>query len=321
MVDELALTLGVDRHTVTARLDGLREGGCELETHPQLGVRLVATGVGVWRDYLEWLTALGDGPARVIEVYQSTGSTQDVVRRIVEAHGVGGDGCIAATQEQTAGRGRRGRVWYAPPGKAVTVSRGVVDRGVRERALSPERLSFASAVGVARAVERLLDWAGVRREVGIKWPNDVLVDGKKLAGVLVEGFGTHATPRRDAVQAAVIGVGLNVSVTPEDMPADDAALQRRVTSFAMLGTHVDRLRVLGVVVSELDWALACDDLELLMREWRQRCTLLSQAVRLQHDGRIIVGQVVDLDPHAGLVVRTTEGALVHLPSATTSVLE
>lgn len=315
MVDALSRKLNLDVATITRQFELFRAAGCELEEHPQRGVRMVESGVGAWRDYLEWIVG-GNGAPRVVEVYQSTGSTQDVVRRIAQARGQESDGCVAIAQEQTAGRGRRGRKWVAPIGKAVTFSTGIVER--EAGSLSAERIAFASAVGIARAVEEILATSGVRHDVRIKWPNDILVSGKKLAGVLVEIF--NVPDAESTFRVAAVGVGLNVSVTPEDMPMDDAALRARVTSLAMLGVFVDRLYVLAALVSQLDWALRCDDLNLLMDEWRRRSALLQQTVRLQHDGREIVGQVIDLDPLAGLVVRTADGALLHLPSATTSLL-
>jgi biotin-(acetyl-CoA carboxylase) ligase len=92
---------------------------------------------------------------------------------------------------------------------------------------------------------------------------------------------------------------------------------RDVISLHMAGAHVDRLRVLTHVLAALDIAERESD-QSLLSEWRQRCAMLSQRVELRNNGRVIRGQVIDLDPHEGLIVRTDAGAITHLPAATTS---
>jgi BirA family biotin operon repressor/biotin-[acetyl-CoA-carboxylase] ligase len=167
-------------------------------------------------------------------------------------------------------------------------------------------------VAIARGVERA---AGLSTgTVKIKWPNDLMIDGKKLAGILVETF-----PWRQRT-AAVLGVGVNVSLEAEQLRDADPELSRRVTSLAMIGRRVDRLAVLRAVMMELDAALAATDLTPMLDQWRQRCEQMSRMVTLSCSGRVYRGTVENLDPHEGLIVRTQEGALVHLPAATTTVL-
>jgi BirA family biotin operon repressor/biotin-[acetyl-CoA-carboxylase] ligase len=125
-------------------------------------------------------------------------------------------GTVVTADEQTAGRGRQGRVWTAPPGKALLYS--AVVRPLDERHLM---LPLAAPLAVCEAAEELRPGL----ECGVKWPNDVLVDGRKLAGILVEA--------RPQDGWAVVGVGLNLSISPDEFPPD---LQDKAVSIFSSGT-------------------------------------------------------------------------------------
>ncbi|MFA9480421.1 biotin--[acetyl-CoA-carboxylase] ligase [Phycisphaerales bacterium AB-hyl4] len=298
-VEAVALRCGLSVKQAMAELARLRAAGCELDEHPQHGVTLTEAGLSTWQDYLAW--RLGAG--RHVAVYRQTGSTQDVCRGLIAAYGRSADGALVVAEQQSAGRGRLGRRWVAPAGAGLAFSRVYVG----DDEATVDRLMFATAVAVAEALERAL---GGKAAVGIKWPNDVCVDGRKLAGVLVEAEPT----------AAVIGVGVNTHLQADDLPSDEPTLRERVTSLAMLGVRTHRLAVLAAVVLAIDEALQRTPVSVLLERWRQRCTMLHQRVSLLSDGRPVTGQVLDLDAHAGLIVRRDTGEIVHLPAATTTVV-
>lgn len=269
----------------------LRDAGSRLETHPTHGVRLLEAGLGVWVDLLETVAP------RAI-VYGSTASTQDVARQLFEAQGDGADGVIVAAHEQSKGRGRLGRSWLAPAGCAATFSRVCV----MDEEQTGDRVTLAASVATARAIEPLLG-----RPVHIKWPNDVYADGKKLAGILVEAT------RARGMTAAIVGVGINVNMPAALLPVPTAM------SFAALGATVDRLLVMHDVVRCLTDALAAPTEELL-DDWRRRSLLLHHDAMFRQNNRTVTGQVIDLDPLIGLIVRTSDGNVVHLPAETTTVV-
>lgn len=128
------------------------------------------------------------------------------------------DGTLVTAEVQTAGRGRQGRTWSAPAGRALLIS-----LVVRE---PPRLLPLAAGVAVAETAERL---AGA--PVLVKWPNDVLLDSRKLAGILVEG--------RPQEGWAVLGIGLNVAVRPEDLPSE---LRRTAATLGLSPPDIDRVR-------------------------------------------------------------------------------
>ncbi len=310
-IEHLALRLGKPRRDAFNELQRLRDAGCMIDSHPQLGVTLRQSGLGVWADYLRWAcNDSHDRSGRVIEVYRQTASTQDVLRRIVDAHGTAADAAVAIADQQTVGRGRLGRRWFATPGTAVTFSRVCM---VKRDAISLDRLMLAVTVAVSRAIEAFLPSGAVQ----IRWPNDLLIDHHKVAGILIE---TSPLPAASDRITAIIGVGINTSLDPSEIPHDCAGPARPATNLQMHGCIADRLLIAAQSIRELDFALSNADVGPLLDAWRRRCPMLSQQVTLKTDGRTVSGQVVDLDPSDGLVVRTDSGTLVHLPAATTTTL-
>ncbi|MEE9405635.1 MAG: biotin--[acetyl-CoA-carboxylase] ligase [Algisphaera sp.] len=236
-----------------------------------------------------------------VEVYASTTSTQDAARRRVTADPHHAHGLVVTTGHQTAGRGRLGRQWSAPGDTCLTLS-----AAYRLGDLPADRLSFATSVALAETLDDSL--RHVNQTATIKWPNDIYVAGQKIAGILVE----------QANGVAIIGIGININTSREAFPS---ALRHPATSLTLCGAHTHRLNVLLHLLPRLDHALKDRPLQDLLTAWRQRSTLLAQSIRFAHNGESITGHVIDLDPQAGLIVRRNSGELIHLPAATTSVMD
>ncbi len=309
-VSALAQHLNLTEKKTLREIDRLCAAGCEIHRHPQRGLTLVHSGLGAWRDYLAW--ACPRPTVRTIEVYRNTTSTQDAARRLIDTDHCAADGAIAIADEQTAGRGRLGRRWVAPPGTAVTFSRVYVSSG---NPISVDQLTLISAVAVARAIESACGLA--HQTISIKWPNDLIARGGKLAGILVETYPLSANAR---AAAAVIGVGINAASSPDELTPAPPGRGYPTTSLAAIGSRVDRLWVLTEVIRQLDVALASPTPRALLAEWRERCPMLSEPVRLRQNGQLIEGTVIDLHPTDGLIVRTDAGMLLHLPAASTTVV-
>jgi BirA family transcriptional regulator, biotin operon repressor / biotin---[acetyl-CoA-carboxylase] ligase len=168
------------------------------------------------------------------------------------------DGTVVTASEQSAGRGRQGRTWSAPRDKALLMSAIVRDL-TRRDALLP----LAVPVAVAEACDQ---FAGTR--CGIKWPNDIWVDGRKLSGILLEG--------RPQEGWAVIGVGLNVGTMRDEFPEE---LRDTATSLAIeSGSDPGVEPVLDAVLRALELRLA-ETAETIVAAWRERDVLLGQPVR------------------------------------------
>lgn len=206
---------------------------------------------------------------------RATDSTNERARRLASAGAP--HGTLVTAGSQSAGRGRQGRTWSAPPGRALLMS--VV---LRE---PPALLPLGAAVAVA----------GVCGESArIKWPNDVLIDGRKVAGILVEG--------RPQEGWAVLGIGLNVAVRPEDLPPELHA------TAAGLGREPrDVERVLAEVLEALERTLALPATELL-EAWRARDALRGRRITWSRGE----GTAAGLDGEGRLVVELDAGGRVAL---------
>lgn len=315
---DIALQLGVTVDDVSAEIDRLRELGCTFESNPQFGVKLLRTDISTWVDYLEERCGrvIDDDPdsedslggKREISVFRSTESTQDVAQQKLRGGGASAYGTVVIADEQRAGRGRLGRRWVAPAGTCVLFSMVHIANPFDDESINVERLVTASAVAIASAIENVTGESDAW--VKIKWPNDLYIGGRKVAGILVDAIDN----------AAVIGVGINVSFGADEIPDEAAEFRDAMTSLAMEGKEVDRLYLLSSAIRSIDIMLGQTSDRQLADEWRRRSVNLSKQIHLRCDGHDIRGEVVDLDPSAGLIVRKDTGELVHLPSATTSVV-
>ena len=218
---------------------------------------------------------------------------------------------VVVADRQTAGRGRLGRSFQSPrrPGDALP-------DGLLAADLPPERLSPVTAmagVAVCRAVERL---CGV--SPGLKWPNDPVLDGKKLCGILTELSLEGETAR---VQELVLGIGINVSQRPEDFTPE---VREIATSLVQaLGHAVSRPALAAEIIREVDRlcaALAAGETGPYLAEYRRRCVNLGRTVRLlRPDGGGETAEALDIDEEFGLVVRRPDGAVKTVRSGEVSV--
>ncbi len=230
-----------------------------------------------------------DAGWRRLDVVARTGSTNaDLLARAASGIDVGGAVLIA--EHQTAGRGRHGRAWSATPGAQITMSVGV---SLVDPVDIPTHtwgwLSLATGVAVVDAVSPLIKGA----KPGLKWPNDVLVDGSKLAGILAE----VARP------AIVIGLGLNVTQAPEAVAGATSLLQLGVAA-------PDRQRLVGGLLRELGrriaaWRTARGADPQLAADYRARSLTIGSRVRAQlPGGDEVVGTATGIDDQGRLRLRT-----------------
>ncbi|MCG5431640.1 biotin--[Mycobacterium sp. MYCO198283] len=249
------------------------------------------------------------GPWRSVDVVQQTGSTNaDLVARAAAGVPIGGTVLIA--EQQTAGRGRNGRAWTTPARTQLAMSVGVDTAGVPAAAWG--WLPLAAGVAVVDALQRA---AGVT--AGIKWPNDVVADGRKVAGLLAEVA---------SASTVVLGMGINITVSGTDVDITDPdALP--VTSLLLLGVEEpDRTAVLLAVLDELarridQWRTAGG--AGLIADYRVRSATIGSRVRaVMPGGREVVGPARDVDDagrllveDAGGTVAVAAGDVVHLRRA------
>jgi len=232
-----------------------------------------------------------------------TDSTNERARELVEAGAPGGT--VVTASEQTAGRGRQGRIWTAPEGKALLYS--AVLRPLGERHLL---LPLAVPLAVCAAAESLRP--GI--ECQVKWPNDIWLEGRKLAGILIE-----AKPQE---HWAVIGIGLNLTIAPEEFPPDlrqpavslfaptteaRGESRRSLPAFAPTGLPPSPLTAAEAVSRHLNYWVQADNDEIL-ESWRQRDGLRGHEVSWEKGSGVAGG----IDDRGNLVVVAPGGDRVVL---------
>jgi BirA family transcriptional regulator, biotin operon repressor / biotin---[acetyl-CoA-carboxylase] ligase len=225
-----------------------------------------------------------------VERHARVASTNDLARARLESPD--SDGLVIVAEEQTAGRGRRGRSWISPPGGNLYVS---VALHPRIGSADAWQLGIATALAAASA-------CGAVAPVALKWPNDVVAgDGRKVGGLLVETIAEG-----DRLRGAVLGIGLNVNWRREEMPAE---IRDTATSLADLtGGDVDRELLLGRLVDALAIEIeAVEAGESPLPRYRDRCATLGTAVRVATADGVVTGRAVDLDPTGALAVEVGDG--------------
>jgi BirA family biotin operon repressor/biotin-[acetyl-CoA-carboxylase] ligase len=295
--------LGLSRAAVWKHVDALRGQGYRIDAQPARGYRLVSIP--------DRLGPLEIGPllnthdlGQTLHCSDVLPSTNDRARELAEAGAVHGEVVIA--ESQTAGRGRRGRTWSSPSGRNLYMS--VVLRPQLPPQRAPE-LTLVASLAACDACRQ----AGV--EAAIKWPNDVLVDDRKVAGILTE---LSAEP--DAVQWVVLGIGVNLNAASGDFPDE---LRDVATSLAIeRGQPVPRALFAAALLSVLEQWLdlhASEGFAPIREAWRSRSCTLGREVRVDADGGAVSGVAEDIDETGALLVRT-RGGLARLVSGDVRLL-
>ena len=291
--------LDVPRAELLKRIDSLRARGYGIQASGGRGYRLIEVPDKLVESVIAPLLSTNE-LGRKIHGYPELESTNDEAHRLAEAGAEHGEVVIAETQ--TKGRGRKGRSWIAPPGKALTLS--VILRPSLPPMRAPE-MTIVAAVAIGEAAHEM--GAQVAR---IKWPNDIECRGQKLAGLLNE-MRTDA----DRIRHLILGIGLNLSLNVHDFPEGI-----RGTSLTMeTGEHIPRPVACARVLEHLEEWLALHETEgfgPVRERWRELSSTLGRRVRIAADGSPpLEGEAVDLAEDGALLVRSQKGELVRVVAA------
>lgn len=221
---------------------------------------------------------------RPVRFYETVDSTNDLALDWLRAGAAAGSAVIA--DEQVKGRGRLGRTWHTPPGVALAVS--VVLRP------EPARVAQVTMLG-ALAIYDLLASIGLK-DLGIKWPNDVQVNGRKICGVLPE-----AAWEGDRLLGVALGMGVNVRADFTGTELESSAISIEPA----LGRPVNRLDVLASLLERVDFWTARLGTAALFQVWKSRLTTLGRAVAVEN----VRGLAESVDSDGALLVRDASGAI------------
>lgn len=220
-----------------------------------------------------------------------TSSTMDVAKQAIRDGAA--EGTVVIADHQTAGRGRLGRSWLSPPDSSILLS--IILYPNLEQL---PRLTMAAALAVARSIEKV---SGL--EPVIKWPNDVLIDGKKVSGVL-----TESDVQGDTVNYAIVGIALNVNLDPSSI----LEISETATSLKqMLGREIPRIQVLESLLGEFEELYqALRRGEPIDSEWRRRLETLGKEVAVRCGDEVKEGYAESVDDEGNLLLRGPDGSLL-----------
>ena len=291
----LAEQLAISRAAVWARIDDLRKVGYDIEAGPHFGYKLVGSPDALHADDL--LARLGKTKVvgRDIQVFEQTTSTNDVIEKLAR-DGVK-EGAVVFAELQTKGRGRLGRKWMSPTHKGLWFS------VLLRPELSPQettQLTVISATALRRAIKTV---TGLSPE--IKWPNDLLLGGKKVAGIL-----TEMSAEVDRVRHVILGIGLDVNQDANEFSAELRAL---ATSLKLeSGEEICRAELAAEILRELDFDYARvggGKFSAVADEWEAACVTIGKNVVVHVGDRRFRGRAESLDEDGALRVRSEHGHL------------
>lgn len=312
LMDEILSGCKASEATVHERLAMICQLGYVLETHPQYGVKLQSSPDDLMADDLaarldacnesKSLKAIGNK----IIIFEKTSSTNDVIHRFAkEGHS---EGLVVFAESQTGGRGRHGRSWHSPPKRGLWFSillRPDIDT------LSAPRLTTLTTVAIARA---LMNITGLKLQV--KWPNDILCQGKKVCGILVE-----LSTQGEKIQYANVGIGINVNLKRKEFPAE--LLDIATSLEAEAGSSFSRPALAAEVLHQLNQfyvLIQNDDFSYVHAQWLELDCTLGQPITIKWtDGRKLRGIASNLDPDGALLVRTDDGMMERITAGEVSL--
>lgn len=289
----LAKKAGISRSAVWKQIRRLRQCGYSIESLHGMGYRLAGntTYPVPWELARMLRTSL---VGRNIMYKDSVDSTQAIAIALAEKQGAAGTVVIA--EQQSSGRGRLKRKWLSPRG-GIWMS--VVIRPAIPTATST-MLPFVAALAVCDAVRQA---AGI--PAALKWPNDVMVNGKKVAGILLD-----LSAEAETVNYAVIGIGINANVDTAKIKIDREGRPAITSLKEELGREVNRLQLAGALLEKLEQfylMLERDGPASMVAEWKKRSDMLGRKVTVVQQGRSIEGVAHDVGDDGSLVLKTATG--------------
>ncbi|MBN2984275.1 MULTISPECIES: biotin--[acetyl-CoA-carboxylase] ligase [Cohnella] len=298
--EEISRRLGVSRTAVWKQVRKLEAEGFRIEAVPRLGYRLAGRPERLSQAELAGRMKTRSF-GRVLHLLESVHSTQDVMRKLAEEGAP--EGTLVIAEQQTAGRGRMGRSWVSPAGKGIWMS--LLLRPRLPMQATPQ-LTLLAAVALSRAIS-----AVVPLSIGIKWPNDLLVDGRKISGILLE-----SATEDERVRYIVVGIGVSVNLEREDYPEEVAG--KAVSLKMAAGRPVDRAELIACTLQEFEnlYELYLQEgFEPIRALWEARSVNLNRPAVLHTPKGVIEGVPRGLSDMGGLRVELPDGSIETVYSA------
>ncbi len=289
--EEISEALNISRAGIWKHMQELRSQGYDIVAVPHLGYKLESSPDKPFSHEIKHnlhTKILG----KKIFYFDTVFSTMDEAFRL----GMEGaeEGTVICAESQTKGRGRLGRSWSSPKGKGIYMS--VI---LRPR-LSPtevSQLTLLAAVAAAEAIQKVSGLSAM-----IKWPNDLLIGGKKVVGIL-----TELSAETDRVKFVAIGIGINVNTPVNQLPPHATSLKNEADK------NFSRVELIREILRSLEeWYLRFQEEgpAVVMMRWKELSSTLGKHIKISDPNQTIEGKAIDIDDDGGLLIRSDSGIVV-----------
>ena len=300
---ELCTRFGVSRTAVWKAINQLKEEGYEIEAVPNKGYRITSFPDVVSAEEVESLLDT-EWAGRTVKYFRTVDSTNNAAKRLAEegaAHGT-----LVIAEEQTGGKGRRGRAWTTAPGEAVAMTL------IIRPSMPPEKASMLTLVMGMAVTAACQEIAGARAQ--IKWPNDVTVGGKKVCGIL-----TEMSAELHAIHYLVIGAGINVNI--EEIPEEINQVAASLSIEA--GRKLNRAKVICACMKHFERYyekfLETEDMSLMREQYNAMLANMNREVRVLEPGNEYNGIARGINDKGELLVEREDGRVSNVFAGEVSV--
>jgi BirA family biotin operon repressor/biotin-[acetyl-CoA-carboxylase] ligase len=301
---EFGAAHAISRAAVWKAVTSLRAAGYVIESVPNRGYRLISSGDAIDPDnVMERASSMIVGRGGII-ILDEVDSTNRYAKVLAEKNA--SEGTIVIAKKQIAGRGRLGREWHSSDTGSLCMS------VILKPECAPADVAGISLLATYAVYETVKRYVGDRSE--LKWPNDVLVGGKKIAGILVELEATI-----DEVRFAVVGIGINVNNRTDSFPTK---INETATSLAVeTKSTIDMNEFLAALVSSLDVRYAefkTDGMPAVIARWRESYRMKGNQVTVTRRNETFTGKVIDIDDSGALCIEDCGGKKIRVFSGDTT---
>ncbi|MDP2929137.1 MAG: biotin--[acetyl-CoA-carboxylase] ligase [Candidatus Omnitrophota bacterium] len=301
--EELCKMADISRAAIWKHIEKLREEGYDIEALPHLGYKLIAIPDSLIPLEIKWRLKTKVFGREVIS-YKKVDSTNIIAYELAKK-GMK-EGTVILADEQVKGRGRHGRHWASPGAGGIYMS------CILRPSITPNEIpgiTLLAAIAVAQAIRDIS-----ALEVTIKWPNDIMMDGKKLCGIL-----TEMKAEQDRVDFVVLGIGINVNSPIKQLPRGASSIKEELRQLHRAGvkTALSRVELVKKVLERLEEyynILKKEGFGPIIETWKDLSSMIGSRVKVTLPGKTFEGLAHDINPDGALVVRTESGLLEKVSS-------
>ncbi|MFA6078914.1 MAG: biotin--[acetyl-CoA-carboxylase] ligase [Candidatus Omnitrophota bacterium] len=298
--EELRKHADISRAAIWKHIEKLRDEGYEIEASPHLGYRLIHIPDSLMPDEIKWKLKSRVMGREVIS-YKLVDSTNDVAYSLAEK-GMK-EGAVILAEEQAHGKGRHGRKWVSHPKGGIYMS-CILRPNIPPNEIA--RITLLAAVAVAKSVREVSGMPAM-----IKWPNDILLNSRKICGIL-----TEMKAEQDTVDFIILGIGINVNTPSNHLPEGATSLREEMARSGRVES-ISRVELAKKVIEHIEEnynILKKEGFDPIIDAWKHYSAMLGSRVKVVMQNKTFEAQAYDIDSDGALLVRRERGILQRVSS-------